>query len=479
MVLIAGCRPPLSITTGEDAVEEAPGSETDPGEASKPEADAAPRSKPVPEQGAPPTGNSPAPGQDMEPKAPTEPEPEPEPEQPHPERNWTIAVYMSGDNELESQALEDLNEMEAAAPAGDRMTVVALVDRAEGHATANRNWSETRLYEVVHDPLGEAAQLVSTRLGSAHLGLTPDADVELNTGAARTLSGFVSFVTEAYPARHTALVLWGSGSGYRAISVDDGAGADPLLTSELSQALESHMLDVIALDLAFGAQIEIAYELRGHASQLIASQQTVSLDGWEYNRLLDTLAADSEGPDAFRRAAISAFAAERASTSGATISAIDLAQVETAAQALDELSNALYDYATTNERRNGLRSLLFSDIEDFYRTPGDLNLDLGDLARQVTRAYPHASEVAQPLAEAVDAAVLESWSAPGANERASGLSVHFIPIDDSGYAFPPHDAAYFAGRIGPAPPAFVSVSDWVPNDTDRTGLLYRLWYESL
>ena len=46
-------------------------------------------------------------------------------------REWTVAVYMAADNDLEAAAIQDLNEMEAAV--GDGVTVVALLDRGGGY----------------------------------------------------------------------------------------------------------------------------------------------------------------------------------------------------------------------------------------------------------------------------------------------------------------------------------------------------------
>jgi hypothetical protein len=49
------------------------------------------------------------------------------------ERDWTLLVYIDGDNNLEPFALLDLNEMEAAYP-GQNLEVLVLLDRAEGYS---------------------------------------------------------------------------------------------------------------------------------------------------------------------------------------------------------------------------------------------------------------------------------------------------------------------------------------------------------
>jgi hypothetical protein len=401
-----------------------------------------------------------------------------------PGNEWLIVVYMSADNELESRALEDINEMEAGFyRAGDRLSqtvsVVVLLDRSAAHSAELGDWSDTRLFEIVADERGDAARIVSPRLSSVELGIASDDTEELNTGAPGTLSRLLAFAAAAYPAERTALVVWGLGGGYRAVSVDDGNGSDLLLTAELGEALDGHDVQTVAMDLPLGAQLEIACELNGYAGELLASQDAVDTDGWEYDAFLVALARQPSGEDAFARAAIEAFRAERHGTPGSCISAVDLTEVPTVAAALDELSVRLHDIADTEADRQAVREMLFNEVEDFYRTPGELSLDLKDLAAVSARSYPSVEPAARALSAAVEQAVRESWCAAGANPDAHGLSLHFVPLDAEGYAFPPHAPAYFRGRVVSHPLRFVASSRWVPDDERGAGLLYRLWYESL
>jgi hypothetical protein len=406
------------------------------------------------------------------------------------EREWTVAVYMSGDNELEAEALADLSEMEAADLGEASISVVVLLDRAEGYDGGAGDWSGTRLYEVEANPLGDASTITSRRLGSPRLGIEADADVELNTGDPRSLARFLAFVAAEFPAPNTALVVWGPGAGYSAVSVDDGNGGDPLATAELAEALETHPPDILALDLAFGAQIEIAREVDGSARTLIASQQTVGTAGWDYTRFLEALAAAPAGDRAageeaaveeaaVEEAAASSYAEAYADTPGACISVIELAAVGEVSRALDALSRELHASADSAPARDTLRRLLFEEVEDFYRTPGDLNLDIADLAETVSASHPEVSGEAERVELAVEHAVSRSWCSSGANDRARGLSVHYVPIDAGGYAYPPHADHYFAGRTVETPLRFVSESAWVPDEVTAAGLLYRLWYEAM
>ncbi|MFP4206274.1 MAG: clostripain-related cysteine peptidase [Spirochaetaceae bacterium] len=392
---------------------------------------------------------------------------------------WTVAVYMSADNELDEQALVDLNEMEAAARANAEVTVVVLIDRAvAADSSSSSQWGGTRVYELRRDPRGGAPEIVSERLSSERLGIDAEQESELNTGSARTLGAFLDFTAEHYPAEHTALIVWGLGSGYKAVSVDDGSGGDPLHTAELGRALAGRDIDAVGLDVLFGAQLEIAYELHACARTLVASQQSIGLDGWDYRSLLEQLAARSAEPHAFEQAAMEAYQAAYAAAPGACISVVDLPGIPAVRRALDELCEVLNTEIADHAVREELRRLLFEDVEGFFRRPGDLNLDLDDLAARVAAAYPATTEEAESLRRVLEETVRDSWVAEGANGRAAGLSVHYIPVDSAGYAHPPHEDDYFAGRVVGEPLRFVGDSSWPPRENGG-GFLYRLWYEAM
>src|SRR5688500_9172064 len=105
---------------------------------------------------------------------------------------WTILVYMAGDNNLELYGMRDLMELKATGST-EAVQVVAQLDRMSDDVT--------RRYRLTH-------------------GHALDADIveelpEANTGDPRVLLDFIRWGLAAYPAERTALILWNHGTGWK------------------------------------------------------------------------------------------------------------------------------------------------------------------------------------------------------------------------------------------------------------------------
>src|SRR4030095_16659187 len=65
--------------------------------------------------------------------------------------NWTVLVYMGGDNNLEDGLENDLDEFEIAGGSTSSVRVLVLLDRAHDYDTSNGDWTDTRVFEVGAD----------------------------------------------------------------------------------------------------------------------------------------------------------------------------------------------------------------------------------------------------------------------------------------------------------------------------------------
>lgn len=205
------------------------------------------------------------------------------------EAEWTIAVYLDADNDLERFGLIDLNEMELGIR-GD-VNVIALIDRAEGYDDSDGDWKDARVYRLVADTDKNVLRSrVIARPG------------EINMGDPAVLEAFLAATLKHFPAKRTALILWNHGGGWQAHAVDHGIpgrahGTDALTLPQLAAGIRGALgragresLDIVGFDMCLMAQYEVALELQGLTDVLVASQATEPGDGWPYDRVLPEFA---------------------------------------------------------------------------------------------------------------------------------------------------------------------------------------------
>jgi len=190
---------------------------------------------------------------------------------------WTYMVYMSGDSSLASNVPDDIQEMQEVG-SGDGLEIIVLSDTA--------GIDDSKLSRIISG-------------GQEDIPLT-DIDQfwgdELEMGQAETLSQFVIWGAENYPADRYLLDLWGHGVGWAGVCPDKG---NYLECQELRSALDEVSnagieLDIISMDACQMGMIEIAYELQGLARYAVLSEKDVPLDGWPYDRLLGLIKENNE-----------------------------------------------------------------------------------------------------------------------------------------------------------------------------------------
>ena len=212
--------------------------------------------------------------------------------------SWTVMVYVDGDNNLASAAVDDLNEMEGVVlPEG--VNVVTLTDLSDDYATSE-TWTDTRMGEIAPDPNGynPYGWAGGSWAGPAD-ALTSDlvSVGEKNMGDSDTLTDFIDWSTTNHAADNYALVIWDHGGGLSGIAWDDTDGHDNLTISEIKAGIEnsaafssSNSLDLIGFDACLMQTYEVGLEMAPIADVMVASQETEPGDGWDYQGFLQSLA---------------------------------------------------------------------------------------------------------------------------------------------------------------------------------------------
>ena len=192
-----------------------------------------------------------------------------------PEAEWAVYWYLCGSNlETDAQsATKDLKEMLSTEIPENVRVIIEAGGAKKWHT---RGIDPEKITRLLYD---------GKRLST--LSFLPDTSM----GEASTLSDFLSFCQEEYPAKHAMLILWDHGGGsLSGVCYDQNHGMDCLSYPELSEALLSlgeKKLDIIGFDACLMSSVDTVSACRDAAGYMIASQQLEPACGWDYSVLME------------------------------------------------------------------------------------------------------------------------------------------------------------------------------------------------
>lgn len=247
--------------------------------------------------------------------------------------HFLLMLYLNGDNDLYRYVERALQALERAA-ANPNVLIVAVVDGPRNGDTQRLVFGATG---VQREPLGE-----------------------LNMGNPQTLQAFVQWARERYPAQYSYLALAGHGNGLVGIGPDWNNRDDVLDAEEIRLALREatnngqRKIDIVHYDSCSMALFEQAYEVRDYVHYLIASQYLawsvfayreyagqVQLQDVPMLAGLDDVIAEVSAESTPRTLATQIaeryFNHPQLTDKPRTIAVLDLGQVESVRQALDQL----------------------------------------------------------------------------------------------------------------------------------------------
>ncbi|WP_306602709.1 clostripain-related cysteine peptidase [Azonexus sp.] len=232
-------------------------------------------------------------------------------------QRWTFMVYMVADNNLEPYALEDIREMAAASTSGSINLTIAI-DRSAGYDNSAGDWTDTRsgLLQPEWTPENIAANLTS-------LG-------ELNMGDPMSLTSFIDWSSQVSKTDRYALILWNHGLGVKGLGVDEGNNRDVLALDEIRVGIERSslkQLDLIGFDACSMSMLEVAAAIRGSARVMVAAEDLVPLQGWNYTKVIDGLDSNASSPRNVATTIMHEYGISYPQANDASLSAFDLSQL--------------------------------------------------------------------------------------------------------------------------------------------------------
>ena len=262
-----------------------------------------------------------------------------------------------------------------------------------------------------------------------------------NMGDADTLTDFINYGVQSYPADHYGLILWNHGGGpvggYGSDSHFDGDG---LSLEEIREALDHSVMadsafDFVAFDACLMGSVEIAGCLDGYADYVIASPELEPQHGYDYRwmtALGDSLPPDMEWGEAVGRSMVEAYGACYASgTAPVAMSLLDMKEYpafhEVFHQYVDGIPEKLREELYGELGRDRMKMLAFGSRQ----AGGSPELvDVLEFLNACQRVYPDENAF-QTLKDRMRRLVAEQW-AKGYPVNPSGLTI-YLPSGSNPY----------------------------------------------
>ena len=334
------------------------------------------------------------------------------------DREATIMVYLCG-SDLESEEAEASGDLREMIQSGVGRTEGVDVIVATG---GSRRWNA----------YGIASSTVQYyRLGAREPELLKDTGRN-DMGRAETLSAFLRFSREQFPAERYVLVLWDHGGGpVFGLCYDENYSDDELTMQELRTGLQNGLggdrLAVIAYDACLMNSVDICALNAEFADYQVVSQELVSGTGLNYDEWIGAWCRNPamSSLDVAREISRTYIAENSTGRRGdtATMSVIESSAMGLVTERLEQFSAALEPYLGTNlpavvRARQNLLS--FGEFLDYDAS--DL-VDIQDLCDGLRSLIPEACD---GLSSAAMAAVAYNVTSQDISAYAHGLSL-FLP----------------------------------------------------
>lgn len=315
---------------------------------------------------------------------------------------WAIYWYLCG-SDLESNggfATSDLMEMmEVALPENVRVVI-----QTGGAKTWQNNVVDADILQrYVYD--SEGLTLVDE---------LPPASM----GDAATLTDFLRYCKQNYPAEKTAVLFWNHGGGsVSGAAFDERYGYDSLTLDEMQTAFgrvweadeNNPPLELVGFDTCLMATVDVAGTFAGTARYLVASEEVEPANGWDYTGWLGALAADPAMDGAALGEVIcdAYYAGCQAvgTHSNATLSLTDLTRTGPLLEAYEAFGAEALAAACEDPGFFSRFARVAAQSENYggnTREQGYTNMvDLGHMARQSTGLLQTAGDVLNALEDCV------------------------------------------------------------------------------
>lgn len=409
-------------------------------------------------------------------------------------KEWSILVYMAGDNDLESAGLQDLCEMERSLLNTDNVQVIAIFDRSSSYDYSYDNWSGTRMYLLNTKRNASETKLISQQIECPSLGLTNGTDYKLELSSPYVLAKSLSFIIENYPSKKVGLIMWGHGTGWRSSSSEinktkayafDSSSQTSMSLQELAKAIEDgtsgRKLDFIGFDTCFGSEIEVVYELRNHSSYIAGSPGLILSEGWNYKTLFDSFELCSGKTQVdLCNSVMNSFSQYYKNTEDSSISISNCAFMDELIACFNDFCALSGSKITTTEKRDEFIKYIWNLSEGKY-THGsenddvyiDINVFINAMYKIILDNDANYYEQYKNLKDKVQKVVFKNWNSGNVD---ASMGIYFATVSATGGISSIFPSGYIKGKTKNQIAFVNDVEGYVPHILDGNSLLDKLFF---
>jgi hypothetical protein len=202
---------------------------------------------------------------------------------------WTVMLYMGGDNNLAPCALADLDELEQVGST-DKVHFTALADVYAEYESQFGTYaigladSDGKLVTPMMHITKHPEEDVQSHLADPEAVLYPNDG--FNSADPTKLTNFIKWSKQRFPAKHCALIIWDHGSSWLPGRVSSAAVYDEyegngnaMFIHEIKSAIAASgvHLDLLDFTACNMASVEAAYQLKDVTNYICASQKVMWL----------------------------------------------------------------------------------------------------------------------------------------------------------------------------------------------------------
>ena len=327
-----------------------------------------------------------------------------------PIKDWTIAVFLNADNNLDRYGMQDQKEM-AKVGSNDYMNIVTLIDREKGPAQIN--YIEKDNIKKIKD-LGE-----------------------LDMGDYKEFIKFVKFIKANYPAKHYSFTFWNHGSGWRnkseknifkGISYDDSSNSY-ITTNQLNIALKEankilgKKIDVLNFDACLMQMIEVAYACKDYADYMVGSEEIEPGFGSPYDAILAEVSHNITPRDLavnWAKAYITSYSNGTQGKSSTTQSVLNLSKIDNLTDSISGVAKAVM----SGKYGLALRQVSIRAQKYHYNDHKDL-YDLLEKFKRASREDKSLLEALNKAQKAIKDTVIYNGYTGNSLENSNGIAIFF------------------------------------------------------